>query len=140
MLINAGYNIERAVNNYFEGNYKKNMCDPDVSASVGMKEVKTLQVHLPPSASSQIWLIGRRVTLGYTLSGGNAIRSQGMIFKFEGLLHSNKLSSKPKKSLKFSGANLLFECPVQTQVSFAFRLWLLKACNDLNRLVRRIRT
>jgi hypothetical protein len=114
LLIDAGYNVERAANNFFEGKFRKTTHDMNKVALAPKTFIgdssKSTQPH--PSSGSQIWLIGRRVTLGYTLTGGNAIRSQGMIFKFEGLLHGNKLSNKPKKTPKFSGANLLFECPL----------------------------
>jgi hypothetical protein len=57
------------------------------------------------------WLIGRRITLGYTLNAGIALRNHYLQFKFEGeLLDKQKKTTKVKQQKqKFSAANLLFE-------------------------------
>ena len=81
------------------------------------------------------WLLGRRVSLGYTLNSGFALREAPLRLKFEGMLaHSKSVDSKSKnsssatlskssplfgnsrtkKKQKFSAANLMFECGVQS--------------------------
>jgi hypothetical protein len=75
-----------------------------------------------------VWLVGRRVTLGYTLNAGFALRKTPLRLRFEGVLAQKTSASATvpgssesvskaisgvasnKKKQKFSAANLMFEC------------------------------
>ena len=109
LLSDASYNVERAANNYFEGNYRKKTVEaPRPAVEVQRHRVEKMSTH---PKDPQWWLIGRRVVLGYTLSGGNAFRSQGLSFKLEGVADGKRVASlPPRRTQKFTGANLLFQC------------------------------
>jgi len=135
LLVKADYNVERAINNFFESSLTQSPIRDTVNTvnSNGSNR-KTTSSHVdlttsansscstssnPPATMSETsWLIGRRVTLGYTLNSGVALRQSPLSFKFEGSLlnagkpqtASNFFQVKTKKKTKFSAASLLFEC------------------------------
>lgn len=83
----------------------------------------------------QYWLIGRRITYGYTLNSGIGSRDQYVNFKYEGqLLEKSKSQSIPvtskeignltknKRKQKFAASNLVFECSNGSKVLFLFSI------------------
>ena len=111
LLLDASYDVERAANNYFEGNFRKRILNKSNSTPTvtSLSAPVTTQKHI--TSLDYSWLIGRRVVLGYTLTGGHALRSLGLHFKYEGVLNGCKAPAKTtKRAQKFGGANLLFEC------------------------------
>ena len=110
------------MNLYFEGTWRQ---QTKPATSHHTNHTKHVERDFGLSTRSWLCLLGRRVTLGYTLSGGDARRNISLRFKQEGVLLESKnkpsrsqLSSSlfgTKKKEKFTAANLLFECYSSSQ-------------------------
>lgn len=132
--------MERAISDYFESPLLDSFPPRSISGSREVKPHKkrsiqreplppptqtlytphaTLPVPVRSSYSSYAWLLGRRVTMGYTLNAGYALRQTPLRLRREGVLAQHHTvpgavqNMQSRKKLKFSAANLLFECEQQ---------------------------